>query len=168
MKLADWTALVALAPPGFRKSRLHGLSTAQRDGLAAQMHCHVLDACMAAGLRVQVVEAHGGMNADLARARAKVAGNVIVLSSDLPLLTGADIAALIAAAPAAAANRHGTGTNAVSLPAGFVFRFMFGPGSLEQHLRQGLGRVDRAALALDVDVMDDLKLACERGFAWQV
>ena len=93
---------------------------------------------------------------------------MIVLSSDLPLLTGNDIAALIAAAPAAAADRHGTGTNAVALPAGFAFRFMFGPGSLDQHLRQGLGRVDRAALALDVDRMEDLKLACERGFTWRL
>lgn len=167
MNSSDWTALIALAPAGLRKSRLCCLSVTQRDALAGAMHARVLAACARAGLRARVVEGHGGMNVDLADAHAMVFGGALVLPSDLPLISADDIAALIKAAPAAAADRHGTGTNAVALPAGFAFRFAFGPGSLARHLDQGLARVETDTLALDVDTMEDLDLARARGFDWR-
>ena len=59
-------------------------------------------------------------------------------------------------------DRHGDGTNVISLPAGCGFTFAYGPGSFARHLvearrhRLPLRVARRADLAWDVDVPDDL------------
>jgi len=91
-------------------------------------------------------------------------GRLLVVHADLPALGADDVAALLAApGPVAlAADRLGTGTNAVALgPGARPFRFRFGPGSLAAH-RAEAGRrgwdaqvVRRPGTAVDLDTADD-------------
>ena len=95
------------------------------------------------------------------------AARMIVLFADLPLLTSHDIE-LLALAPAEtiamAPDRHGTGTNALSLPLPLAkgFTFAFGPDSFAKHhaeaTRLGIGieEVHSQGLARDIDMPEDL------------
>lgn len=115
----------------------------------------------------------GGLNAALAAgltdavSEAERAGRLVVLPADLPLLTVDDVERLVDTpngSIAIAPDRHGTGTNALSLPlpeaAGFAFRF--GDGSFALHCaearRLGLGVeiVRGDGLERDVDTPADL------------
>lgn len=59
-------------------------------------------------------------------------------------------------------DRHGDGTNVISLPTGCGFTFAYGPGSFARHAAEALRHplplrvARRADLAWDVDVPDDL------------
>ncbi len=116
----------------------------------------------------------GGLNVALTSALAQ-SGNVarvIIVHADLPQLTADDVEPL-AASPAdtvaIAPDRHGSGTNALSLPlpAAADFVFAFGVGSFALHtteiLRLGLKRavITSPGLARDVDVPDDLPDAAD-------
>lgn len=92
---------------------------------------------------------------------------MIVLFADLPLLTSQDIELLAAAPPqtiAMAPDRHGTGTNALSLPLPEArgFTFCFGPDSFARHhteadrLRIRIQEVHSQGLARDIDMPEDL------------
>lgn len=113
----------------------------------------------------------GGLNAAatsaLAQAAAAGVTRAVFVHGDLPLVVAQDLE-LLAAAPAGeiaiAPDRHGTGTNALSLPLpeGRGFSFAFGADSFARHqaeaLRLGL-RVEEIrsqGLARDVDEPDDL------------
>ncbi len=84
----------------------------------------------------------GGLNAAVEAARnlARILGatTLRVLAADLPDVSGAALVALGAAVPASGvaivADKHGSGTNALMLPAGSTFRFDFGEDSLERAL----------------------------------
>ena len=90
-----------------------------------------------------------------------------MLFADLPLLTRHDVE-LLAAAPAEtiamAPDRHGTGTNALSLPlpAARGFTFCFGPDSFALHHAEAdrlgirIEQVRSQGLARDVDMPEDL------------
>ena len=113
----------------------------------------------------------GGLNPAITSAFAHVttqgADRMIVLFADLPLLSRNDVACLAEATAGAmiiAPDRHGTGTNALSLPipAAKGFTFAFGPDSFAAHkaeaARLGL-RIELAqspGLARDVDMPEDL------------
>ncbi|PLK26200.1 2-phospho-L-lactate guanylyltransferase [Novosphingobium sp. TH158] len=116
-------------------------------------------------------EPEGGLNAALAHARAEVsrrgATRVISLAADLPLVAREDVLALANLPDAQATiapDRHGTGTNALSLPLpdALGFSYAYGLGSCELHLaearRLGLAmtRTERPGLARDVDEPADL------------
>ena len=116
-----------------------------------------------------------GLNAAAAEALNAADGQasrVIVIHGDLPQVTVQDIE-LLAAAPegeiAIAPDRHGTGTNAISLPlpAARGFSFAFGTDSFALHNaeagRMGLGisEVHSAGLSRDVDEPDDLSDAAD-------
>ena len=83
----------------------------------------------------------GGLNAAVEAARnlARILGatTLRVLAADLPDVSGAALVALGAAVPASGvvivADKHGSGTNALMLPAGSTFRFDFGEDSLARH-----------------------------------
>lgn len=110
-----------------------------------------------------------GLNAALERARALARGegatSILVLSADLPWVSGAALDRLCAAvAPGRCAlieDKHGTGTNGLLLPAGLELPFAFGEGSLESHAAscRGLGVEPilwrDQALAVDLDMPDD-------------
>ncbi|MCW1431147.1 2-phospho-L-lactate guanylyltransferase [Novosphingobium sp. JCM 18896] len=116
-----------------------------------------------------------GLNAAAAAALDEADGQanrLIVIHGDLPLVTAQDIE-LLAAAPegeiAIAPDRHGTGTNAISLPlpAARGFSFAFGIDSFALHNaeagRMGLGisEVHSPGLSRDVDEPEDLSDAAD-------
>jgi len=111
----------------------------------------------------------GGLNAALtsALARSGDVARLVILHADLPRLMAEDVERLsemptdtVAIAP----DRHGTGTNALSLPmpAAACFAFTFGICSFARHSteiqRLGLKRavIRSPGLARDIDVPDDL------------
>ena len=94
---------------------------------------------------------------------------VLILPSDLPLLTPGDVAALIAAAGnetgvVIAPDRREQGTNALLARPPRAIPYAFGPGSLAMHVRLARERqmpvhLYRAeGLGLDVDRPEDLEL----------
>ncbi|MSO44697.1 MAG: 2-phospho-L-lactate guanylyltransferase [Thermoleophilia bacterium] len=109
-----------------------------------------------------------GMNAAVERGIAALRSRrALVVVSDLPLLTAADIDHLVGAAPDAdsvvlARSGDGTGTNAMLLTPPDALVPELGPGSLARHLAQAsaLGLlaevVDHLGMALDVDTPADL------------
>lgn len=116
-------------------------------------------------------EPAGGLNAALDHARRALAENgatrIVSLAADLPQVTATDVLALAdlpSSCAGIAPDRHGTGTNALSLPLPTAgqFTYYYGPGSCERHLaeaaRIGLAmqRIERNALARDVDEPADL------------
>jgi len=175
------------------KTRLAGvLETSERAALISGLLEHVLDqaaqfpgleqtilvsacaearACAARyGTRV-LEEKVPGLNPALEQARitARAAGatKMLVAPCDLPLLTADDLRCLAAAASlqaiAIAADRAGTGTNGLCLPASAHFEFAFGVESYVRHRmaveRLGLriATVERPGLAFDVDTPEDLQ-----------
>jgi 2-phospho-L-lactate guanylyltransferase len=186
------------------KSRLsHALSPAERCVLVLAMLHAVVARCQAAP-RIQTVwvvgkdaavldfaAQHGAralydptndMNAalDLAAAAATQAGAeaLLVLPADVPLLTAADIAALLEplqdAAPSPVCvfspDQAASGTNALALTLPSLLPFLFGPGSFAQHLEaaQRLGLCAHIytspTLALDIDTPADLERAMQMQF----
>lgn len=85
---------------------------------------------------------------------------VIVAHADLP--HARDLRHVGGAAVAIVADRHGDGSNVLSVPTGAGFRFAYGPGSFARHQAEArrLGLrfevVDDPDLAWDVDGPDDL------------
>ncbi|MFD1505696.1 2-phospho-L-lactate guanylyltransferase [Georgenia yuyongxinii] len=182
-------AVVPLRDGRSGKTRLAGvLGADQRTRLVAVLARRVVDALLAAGPvtrvlvvtqdpdfaagavpadpRVEVVRQgrnRPGLNPAVAlgheRARDGGARRVLVVHGDLPLLTAADVRALLAptAAVVVAADRTGQGTNALVLDAGLTFAFRFGPGSRAAHQREadrldlGAVVVDRPGTAMDLD-----------------
>lgn len=182
-------AIIPVKAPGEGKQRLAGtLDPGQRDTIVRAMLARVVAAVQAApaidrlalvgpsrlGIDPQVTllaEPGGGLNpavsAGFNHAAAVGANRVIVLHADLPNLTADDCIALAtvpAGAIGIAPDRHGTGTNALSLPLPDTsgFHFAFGSDSFARHraeaARLGLPLVEirRPGLATDIDEPDDL------------
>jgi 2-phospho-L-lactate/phosphoenolpyruvate guanylyltransferase len=181
--------VIPVKQPEDAKVRLAGvLSEAQRARLADAMLRHVVGAAQAADQVGQIAllgpsrlgladdipllsDPGGGLNPALHAARDQIIGNhpdrLIVLFADLPQLTTLDVQ-LLAAAPsctiAIAPDRHGTGTNALSLPLPQAkgFTFAFGPDSFALHRAEAerlgiaLEEVHSPGLARDVDMPEDL------------
>lgn len=92
---------------------------------------------------------------------------VLIVAGDLPLLSAADVVALLAAAGperlVIAPSKEDTGTNALVVPPGTTFRPAYGAGSLDAHRRvaRALGceviEVRRPGLAFDLDNEADLR-----------
>lgn len=175
------------------KSRLAGvLGTAERLALVDAMLQHVLEAALDAREISQVcivgqprprlpetirllTDPGGGLNPAVQSALASLVGNgpqrVIFVAADLPEVTAQELD-LLAAIPgnaiAIAPDRHGTGTNALSLPlpAAQDFSFAFGSGSFARHCKeaQRLGlrveTIHSQGLEKDVDEPADLPDAC--------
>lgn len=186
--MTTWVVIPAKAPSA-AKGRLAGvLSADDRNQLAARMlRTAIVAAGEAVGAgRVAIVgsapadidgailvipEPIGGLNSALDHARQVLAGKgvtrIVSLAADLPQVTAADVLALTDLPDSCAGiapDRHGTGTNALSLPmpAALDFAYQYGPDSCERHLseaaRFGLAmqRIERSALARDVDEPADL------------
>ena len=181
--------VVPFKQPAQAKGRLAGaLSEAERAALATAMLHHVVGAasqaahvqqlCLLGPARLDLpehirllVDPGKGLNpalhAALAEALQGGASRMIVLFADLPLLTSQDIE-LLAVAPAGtiamAPDRHGSGTNALSLPLPQArgFTFAFGPDSFARHHAEAdrlgirIEEVHSRGLARDVDMPEDL------------
>jgi 2-phospho-L-lactate guanylyltransferase len=113
------------------------------------------------------------LNAALARATDVAvslgAKALLIIPSDLPLVSAEDIVALIHSNPALpgvslAPDRHGTGTNALFLRPARAIPYVFGADSFARHM--ALARHNEVpvaicrlpGLSLDVDLPDDLEL----------
>lgn len=190
--MSRW-ALVPLKARQLGKSRLAGLlDAAGRAELVDAMLGQVLAALAAAREidHVAVVtgeparlpagvltlpDAGRGLNAALgdgaAMLRALGASELLIVHADLPSVQAGDIDRFVRAGRPAgmalAADRHGSGTNALLIgeAAGFPvsgFPFAFGPHSLARHLAAARARGLSPALprigglALDIDTPDDL------------
>lgn len=105
-----------------------------------------------------------GLNASVQSA-ASTAGDlgytrILIAHADLP--DADDLDAVDGPGFRIVADRHGDGSNVVSLPTGTDFRFAYGPGSLDRHRREAarvgleITELPIAALAWDVDGPDDL------------
>jgi len=186
--MTTWAIIPVKASPE-SKSRLAGvLDATQRSALVEAMLERVIDAARAArnvsrvcllgtprngptaGIEV-LAEPGGGLNAAIASALAGIAAQgasrVIFIHGDLPLLTAQDVE-LLAAAPAGeiaiAPDRHGTGTNALSLPLPKAkgFSFAFGPDSFARHNAEAdrlglkIEEIRSPGLARDIDEPEDL------------
>lgn len=185
--MSVWTIIPVKASPD-SKSRLAGALDAEtRAALVDAMLARVVAAASAAKNVARVcllgtaraefadvtilAEPGGGLNAAVQSALAEAANQgadrVIFIHADLPLVTAQDLE-LLAAAPAGeialGPDRHGTGTNAISLPLPEArgFSFAFGPDSFAKHqaeaLRLGLPieEIRSQGLARDIDEPDDL------------
>lgn len=184
-----WTAVLPLRQGPQPKSRLSSrLSPAQRVALSTSMagivlrvlhDCPSLDRVIllspdapSEGLAGEWLRDEGaGLNQELDALRARLGNSaMLVIHGDLPLVTVADIAALVSGAErhghALAPDRHGAGTNAVAIGGGRPFTFAFGEGSLHRHLACApkAMQVRRPGLAIDVDTPDDLDAAIAAGF----
>lgn len=180
-----WVVIPAKAPPE-AKGRLAGaLDAASRAGLAEAMLRRAVAAASGADGMAMVgksrlglpdtiellPEPEGGLNAAVSSARAAIAARggsrIVTLAADLPQVTSADVEALCAL-PAGvigiAPDRHGTGTNALSLPLpeALDFTYSYGLGSCALHkaeaARLGLPMqlIERPGLARDIDEAADL------------
>jgi len=183
-----WTVIPVKASAESKSRLAKVLDAAQREALARAMLDRVVDAassapnvarvCLIGNSRegqddsvMLLADPGGGLSAAAAAALAEAerqgASRIVVIHADLPQVTARDVA-LLAAAPsgeiAIAPDRHGTGTNAISLPLPEArgFSFAFGPDSFAKHNaeadRLGLRveEIHSQGLAHDVDEPDDL------------
>lgn len=132
----------------------------------------------AGAVAVQETAHAGNLNRALdqgvAYAAAQSAGRILVLACDLPELTVAALRALTAAASAPlhmalAADKAGTGTNAMVVDARRVLEFRYGECSLERHRQWAVTHglhvkvMTHPELGFDLDTPDDLAAWLHRG-----
>lgn len=184
-----WSAVIPLKGSGERKTRLaHRFTAEERRALSDAMFAHVAQVLRACPEIADVavlsdirpagwegtffVDAGRGLNAEMEavaeRARSQP---FLVIHADLPLVTTADIADLLARAAEAgialAPDQHGTGTNAIALTAAGKFPFAFGENSYTRHLAATDGKanvVTRTGLAVDIDTSEDYDVAVSLGY----
>ena len=120
----------------------------------------------------QVIWRGGGLNAAVQQAYDQLSqtglNRVVVAHGDLA--SPGDLATEFAgegtdpSAVLIAPDRHGDGTNVISIPAGLPFRFAYGPGSLQRHVEESnrceapVTVLQSTGLALDIDTPADLAL----------
>lgn len=121
------------------------------------------------GARAVADEPDDGLNAALGHgARAAGGEAVAALSSDLPALRPAELAAALAAAATAprcyVPDVHGTGTTLLTA-VGTPLRPRFGTGSAQAHRADGARALtgDWPGLLRDVDALEDLRVAVALG-----
>jgi 2-phospho-L-lactate guanylyltransferase len=181
------SAIVPFKDSAHVKSRLaQVLSEDARRALARRMRDHVVSVLVGAdGIgsvtilsptdpadkrTAWIADEGRGLNPEIENAAAKIGGPTLVIHADLPQVTSADIAALVAESrthdAVIAPDKAGTGTNALILmkPAA-DFHLSFGPGSFDAHCRTikarnwSLAVVRRPGLSLDIDDPADLAAA---------
>lgn len=187
--LAISWAIIPVKGPGDGKSRLSGVlgADARRD-LADAMLAHVVEAASQAGTITRIClvgpsrcgvsqdiellpDPGEGLNPAVQSAFATLANEnpdrILIVHGDLPQVTPQDLD-LLASAPAdtvaIAPDRHGTGTNALSLPlpAAREFRFAFGVDSCALHTEEAhrlglsLETILSRGLEKDIDEPEDL------------
>lgn len=190
-------ALVPVKPPHLGKSRLATvLSAAERRRLNVRLATQTIEACaafcgaartfvitpcsqmgrlasQAGALVLREGEKPAGLNGALAQGavHAMQAGAeaIIVVPTDLPLVSAERLAAAAAALPSGPGgcvlvpDRRGSGTNVLGLTPARADVFRFGPDSLRRHglAAQEIGYALRIhpcdALCLDLDVPEDLE-----------
>ncbi len=130
---------------------------------------------LARDLGARTVQEDGAPALNTALKRATVVAQVyasrgvLVIPADLPLLTAADVLALLQRATqppvvVIAPDRHRQGTNALLLSPADLIEYDFGGNSFQRHCERALKAgahlevVDLPSLGLDLDVPEDLEL----------
>jgi 2-phospho-L-lactate guanylyltransferase len=145
--------------------------TIGESGVASRIVLATDETGLARRLGVDRVPDSGGLNATIwsavERAVSLEADGVLIVPADLPLLTTADLHALIGSASGAScaviAPTKDGGTGALLTMPGDAFRPDFGPNSFERHVglarthRQRLSVVDRPGFRFDLDTVEDLE-----------
>lgn len=177
-------ALIPVKARGRGKTRLApALPPHERDRLVEAMLSRVIEAAAGAvdrtillgpprGALPFIFDDGDGLNAALENALAILSrgappDRLIVVAGDLPRLDAQDLrqlAALPACTLGIATDRHGTGTNALSLPlpkaAGFRFQYGAGSAGLHRAAAETLGlnavTITTSGLAKDIDEPADL------------
>lgn len=180
-----WVIIPAKAPAEAKGRLADVLDADARAGLARAMLARAVEAASGAANFALVgtsrlgqsntiellPEPEGGLNAAVSSARetvaARGASRIVTLAGDLPQVISDDVKALAELHPGVigiAPDRHGTGTNALSLPLpealGFIYAY--GPGSCAKHKAEAarLGLTMREiitpGLARDIDEPADL------------
>ena len=194
--MTTW-AIVPVKPLYRSKSRLSSvLSPNERKTLSRNMLEHTLDVLSSSALvdgilmvsrdpealsiararNVNTVQESGSpeLNAALTRASKVCAATwnakrVLVLPSDLPLLTSQDVEAILTerhypSEVVIAPDRRDDGTNALLLKPPALFEFAFGPASFATHLERAasagatVNEYRSPTVALDLDLPEDLEL----------
>lgn len=184
--MTTWVVIPVKAPDQGKRRLAEALDENARRELVQAMLGKVVDAATAAvttgktfilgpsahGFALPLLDEPGdGLNAALARAFGEAeragASRVVFIAADLPQVTSRDVE-LLSLAPdnaiAIAPDRHGTGTNAISLPlpAARNFTFVFGPDSFALHSEEAhrigleLETVQSNGLMRDIDEPADL------------
>lgn len=175
--LLDSVVLIPIRSFADAKSRLSAvLAASDRERLARAMAERVVRAAhdlpvrvvsddpavatWAAGLRAGVIAPLvNGLNPSVSaavnalRCEITAQGRIIIAHADLPRAN--DLRIVRGPGLAIAPDRHGDGSNVVSIPAHVDFNFCYGPGSFEAH------RAEAARLGLDVTVIEDPTLALD-------
>jgi len=183
-----WHALVPIKQGINSKSRLgEALSQEERDLLSLRMARHVLselghcngisEVTILSNARPDwwsggwVADCGKGLNAEINGWRqTSGAGAILIIHADLPLLQAEDVRHILDIAEiegiALATDRAGEGSNALAIADGRPFEFQFGPNSRRLHLTQSpeMTVVECINLSADIDTLDDLLFARERGF----
>lgn len=139
--------------------------------IVASADAEVLELARRRGANVLLEASDAGLNAALELAQqtavARGADTLMIVAADLPNVDGAALARLRSATPCAAAaviaDKSGTGTNGLLMPARIALTFAFGHESLERH-RAALAALGVAvrvwrdpALAFDIDTPEDYR-----------
>jgi 2-phospho-L-lactate guanylyltransferase len=183
-----WQALVPIKQGGNGKSRLAAmLSPQERDALSLRMARHMLSELgRCEGLSDITIlstdrpdwwsgswtaDGGQGLNAETTGWRqTRGTDAILIIHADLPLLQAVDVRHLLDVAEAEgialATDRAGEGSNALAIADGRPFEFWFGPDSRGLHAAQSpeMTVIQRTSLSVDIDTLDDLKFARERGF----
>ncbi|CAN7347154.1 2-phospho-L-lactate guanylyltransferase [Variovorax sp. LjRoot178] len=142
-------------------------------------HCDtVLDLADTLGVRPLRDPGEGGLNGAatfaLQEVRRQGADHVLLMATDMPWLRVEDLRAVAETGMARScavigADRHGTGTNLLFIPAGADMRVSYGPGSLQRHLDEGYRAAGGAVVyrseevGFDIDTPEDLR---QWGWSW--
>jgi len=185
-------AVIPIKATADSKSRLADvLNTSEREALVGAMLAHVVSAARSATMisrifligpsrcgiseEIPLLDDPGtGLNpavqsgmAEIARASSDRPDRILILFADLPEVTPRELD-LLAITPtdtiAIAADRHQTGTNAISLPlpTGADFIFAFGPDSFAKHQKEAhrlgfkIETILSCGLERDIDEANDL------------
>ncbi len=121
---------------------------------------------------IDLVESESGLNAAIKQAAtwsmSRGAGSILIVPSDLPLITIADIEAMIDLAieprcVVIAPDRRGEGTNALLVRPPDAIEFAFGAASFQTHSTQANDRglalhiFESETIGLDLDIPEDLE-----------
>ncbi|MFW2380509.1 MAG: 2-phospho-L-lactate guanylyltransferase [Acidimicrobiales bacterium] len=183
MRSKNTAFLVPLKSFGSAKERLgEELDTEARSELMRSLAANVLDAAgqfsrwvvcddtsvahFALAHRAQVMWRGGGLNAAVQACHRQLAcegfARVIVSHGDLAQPGSFEQFAPSDDRVVIASDRHGGGSNVVSVPTDADYRFAYGPGSFARHVgearRCGLEITEIDALHLDIDTPEDLEL----------
>lgn len=136
-------------------------------------HCEsVLDLAETKGMRTLRDSDAGGLNGAanfaMQEVRRQGAEHVLLMATDMPWLRVADLRAVAETGVAGCcavigADRHGTGTNLLFIPAGAQVHVSYGPGSLQRHLDEGRRAAGAAVVyrsvevGFDIDTPEDLR-----------